>query len=62
MKRTAPCSLDGAMADNNEAIKLNPKYGAACRDKGNAERKKGDPNGASGDFNRGSRSVEAVGD
>jgi hypothetical protein len=50
------------MADNNEAIKLNPKYGAACRDKGNAERKKGDPNGASGDFNRGSRSVEAVGD
>jgi tetratricopeptide (TPR) repeat protein len=48
----------------SKAIELNPKYGVAYRNRGNAKRKKGDLNGASADFNRaiklGSRSVDAV--
>ena len=54
--------LDGAMADYNHAIQLNPNYGLAYRNRGNAKQKKGDSDGAIADFNRaiklGSQSVE----
>jgi tetratricopeptide (TPR) repeat protein len=44
--------LNGAMADLNQAIELNPQYGLAYRNRGNAKRKKGDLDGAIADFNR----------
>ena len=44
--------LDGAMADFNQAIQLNPQYGLAYRNRGNAKRKKGDLDGAIADFNQ----------
>jgi Tfp pilus assembly protein PilF len=34
--------LNGAMADYNRAILLNPQFGLAHRNRGNAKRKKGD--------------------
>jgi len=40
------------MADYNQAIELNPQYGLAYRNRGNAKRKKGDLDGAIADFNR----------
>jgi tetratricopeptide (TPR) repeat protein len=52
------------LADYDQAIKLNSKYAAAYRNRGNAKRKKGDLDRAMADFNRavklGSRSVDAV--
>jgi serine/threonine protein kinase len=44
--------LDGAMADYNRAIKLNPKYALAYNDRGETELTKGDLDGAMADFNQ----------
>jgi tetratricopeptide (TPR) repeat protein len=44
--------LNGAMADSNQAIQLNPKFGLAYRNRGNAKKKKGDIDGAIADNNR----------
>jgi tetratricopeptide (TPR) repeat protein len=44
--------LNGAMADYNQAIKLNPNDARAYRNRGNAKRKKGDLDGAITGFNR----------
>jgi tetratricopeptide (TPR) repeat protein len=44
--------LDGAMADYNQAIKLNPKNALAYRCRGDIKQKKGDLDAAIADFNR----------
>jgi tetratricopeptide (TPR) repeat protein len=44
--------LDGAMADYNQAIKLNPKYPAAYDGLGITKFKKGDLDGAMADYNQ----------
>ena len=44
--------LDGAMADYDQAIKLNPKDASAFNNRGNAKFAKGDLNGAMADYNQ----------
>src|SRR5215468_2684176 len=44
--------LDGAMADYNKAIELNPKSATAYNNRGAIRSTKGDLNGALGDFNQ----------
>src|SRR5271166_5173101 len=44
--------LDGAMADYNQAIKLNPKHAAPYNNRGNVKLRKGDLNGAIADYNQ----------
>ncbi len=44
--------LDGAIADFNRAIELDPKLAIAYYNRGNAEDDKGDLNGAIGDYNQ----------
>jgi tetratricopeptide (TPR) repeat protein len=44
--------LDGAIADYDQAIKLNPKFGLAYKNRGKAKQEKGDLDGAIADFNR----------
>jgi tetratricopeptide (TPR) repeat protein len=43
---------DGAMADYNEAIRLDPKYYAPYDNRGNVKRQKGDLNGAMVDIDQ----------
>ena len=43
---------DGAMADYNEAIRLDPNYSAGYDNRGNVKRQKGDLNGAIADINQ----------
>jgi tetratricopeptide (TPR) repeat protein len=43
--------LDGAMADYNQAVKLNPKDASAYNNRGNVKFTKGDLNGAMADYN-----------
>ncbi len=43
---------DGAIADYNRAIELNPKYAGACNNRGLAKQAKGDLDGAIADYNR----------
>ena len=44
--------LNGALADYNQAIKLNPKNAIAYKNRGIAKEKKGDLDGAMADFNQ----------
>src|SRR5215472_11535018 len=44
--------LDGAIADYNRAVELDPKYAAAYYNRGVAKRHKGDLDGAIADYNR----------
>ena len=44
--------LDGAIADYNRAIELDPKLAIAYNNRGNAEKAKGDLSGAIADYNR----------
>jgi tetratricopeptide (TPR) repeat protein len=44
--------LDGAMADYNQAIKLDPKFAGAYNNRGNIKLKKNDLNGAMADYNQ----------
>jgi tetratricopeptide (TPR) repeat protein len=44
--------LDGAIADYNQAIKLNPRYAAAYDNRGNVKRKKDDLDGAVADYSQ----------
>jgi tetratricopeptide (TPR) repeat protein len=43
---------DGAMADYNQAVRLDPNYSAAYDNRGNVKRQKGDLNGAMADINQ----------
>ena len=44
--------LNGAIADCNQAIKLDPNHGKAYQTRAIAERRKGDLNGALADYNQ----------
>jgi tetratricopeptide (TPR) repeat protein len=49
--------LNGAMADYNQAIKLNPRDIVAYNNRGNIRQVKGDLNGALADYNTGTAVV-----
>jgi len=44
--------LDGALADYNKAIEINPDYVLAYNNRGNVKKEKGDWNGALADYNK----------
>src|ERR1035438_2183057 len=50
--RRAKGNLDGAIADYNRAIELNPKFAYAYNNRGLAKRAKGDLDSAFADFNK----------
>jgi tetratricopeptide (TPR) repeat protein len=50
--KQAKGDLDGAIADYNRALELNPKYATAWQNRSVAKRAKGDVDGSNADYNR----------